>query len=89
VVRTQPFYKHRALAYFLVVLPFVCGLTYPVSGAIRFEHAFSPQEGLTPAVEQPWRQEICLNGSWDFQPVALPENYDLNPTSATGGLFGS
>ena len=77
MVRAQPFCRRRPLNHFLVVLSFICGLLYPARGAIRFEHAFSPQEGLTAAVEQPWRQEICLNGNWEFQPVALPENYDL------------
>src|SRR6266540_555158 len=45
--------------------------------ALLFPHAFSPQEGLTKPVEQPWRQEICLNGTWQFQPAPLPANYDL------------
>lgn len=43
--------------------------------AVLFEQAFSPQKGLTAPVEQPWRQEICLNGSWQFQPVSLPADY--------------
>ena len=42
-----------------------------------FTRVFAPQDGLTKPIEQPWRQEICLNGSWQFQPVALPANYDL------------
>ena len=45
--------------------------------AQAFPRVFAPQEGLTKPVEQPWRAEICLNGSWQFQPVLLPENYDL------------
>jgi hypothetical protein len=45
--------------------------------SISFPHVFAPQEGLTKPVEQPWRQEICLNGSWQFQPVALPQNFDI------------
>ena len=43
----------------------------------QFTRVFAPQEGLTKPIEQPWRREICLNGSWQFQPVALPANYDL------------
>ena len=42
-----------------------------------FSRVFAPQQGLTAPVEQPWRQEICLNGSWQFEPVALPAGYDL------------
>ena len=48
-----------------------------IHAGVLFPHAFSPQQGLIAPVEQPWRQEICLNGLWDFQPVALPANYDI------------
>ena len=49
----------------------------PAKSAVPFSRVFAPQQGLTAPVEQPWRQEICLNGSWQFEPVALPAGYDL------------
>jgi Glycosyl hydrolases family 2, sugar binding domain/Glycosyl hydrolases family 2/Glycosyl hydrolases family 2, TIM barrel domain len=61
-----------AVSVFLAVTATLTGQK-PVS----FPHVFSPQEGLTKPVEQPWRQEICLNGSWQFQPVALPADYTI------------
>jgi Glycosyl hydrolases family 2, sugar binding domain/Glycosyl hydrolases family 2, TIM barrel domain/Glycosyl hydrolases family 2 len=64
----------RALAQ--VLLPLLLSVT-PALAAVSFPHVFSPQTGLTAPVEQPWRQELCLNGSWQFQPIALPANYDL------------
>ena len=31
-----------------------------------FTRKFAPQEGLIKSVEKPYRDEICLNGSWQF-----------------------
>jgi len=39
------------------------------SAQVPFKHRFAPQQGLTLPVERPFREEICLNGSWQFQPV--------------------
>lgn len=36
---------------------------------VVFNRDFSPAEGLVLPQEKPYRQEICLNGLWDFQPV--------------------
>lgn len=40
-----------------------------------YPFAFAPSEGLVNRTESPWREDVCLNGYWDFQPVALPESY--------------
>ncbi|HWC58290.1 MAG TPA: glycoside hydrolase family 2 TIM barrel-domain containing protein, partial [Verrucomicrobiae bacterium] len=32
-----------------------------------YHRTFAPEAGLVSAYEQPWREEICLNGSWSFQ----------------------
>lgn len=37
--------------------------------AVVFSHVFAPSEGLVNRTEKPYRDEICLNGSWDFQAV--------------------
>jgi len=37
----------------------------------HFDRDFAPQEGLVKMPEKPLREEICLNGSWLFMPVAL------------------
>jgi beta-galactosidase len=34
---------------------------------VEFNRAFAPQAGLVSRYEEPWRQEICLNGSWQFR----------------------
>ncbi len=40
-----------------------------------YDFAFAPSEGLVNKTEREYRKEICLNGYWDFQPVALPSGY--------------
>ncbi|RYG64310.1 glycoside hydrolase family 2, partial [bacterium] len=51
-------------------------LLSPSHAAAKFNRAFAPQDGLVAPVEKPYRSEICLNGSWQFQPVALPAGYE-------------
>lgn len=41
--------------------------------AMVFSHVFAPSEGLVNRTEKPYRDEICLNGSWDFQAIYGPE----------------
>jgi beta-galactosidase len=50
----------------------------------RFREIFSPTERLVKAVEQPYRQDICLNGAWQFQPMVLPDGFQegQDPTPA-------
>lgn len=40
-----------------------------------YPYPFAPSEGLVNKTEKEHRQEICLNGYWDFQPVRLPKEY--------------
>ena len=40
-----------------------------------YPYTFAPSEGLVNKTEKEHRQEICLNGYWDFQPVSLPKEY--------------
>src|SRR5438128_2092072 len=44
-------------------------------GGAEFPRDFAPSEGLVQPQEQPFRAEICLNGSWQFQAVDLPPGY--------------
>lgn len=36
---------------------------------------FAPSQGLLHEVEKEQRDELCLNGYWQFQPVATPKDY--------------
>lgn len=44
-------------------------------GSVACPLEFAPQEGIVRSFEQPYRQELCLNGLWQFQPVAPPPGY--------------
>lgn len=46
---------------------------------MQFDREFAPQEGIIASVERPYRSEICLNGLWQFQPVAVPEKRKDGP----------
>lgn len=51
----------------------------PAAGQrVQFERDFAPSEGWTKPVEQPFREDICLNGWWSFQPVAVPGDWKRN-----------
>jgi hypothetical protein len=42
---------------------------------IQFTREFAPSEGPVKAPEKPMRDDLCLNGRWQFQPVALPPSF--------------
>jgi len=44
-------------------------------GRVEFEGVYAPSQGLVSPVEQSVRQELCLNGRWDFQGVEIPANW--------------
>jgi beta-galactosidase len=46
--------------------------------AVRCPLEFAPLEGVVKPPEQPLRQELCLNGLWQFQPAPLPAGYRRN-----------
>jgi beta-galactosidase len=39
---------------------------------VKCAHEFAPAEGWVKPTEKPSRQELCLNGAWQFQPVPVP-----------------
>ncbi|MDR0532991.1 MAG: hypothetical protein LBH01_03460 [Verrucomicrobiales bacterium] len=64
--------KTFKLSYWLV------GLVLPLAAAqaqVKFDGEFAPSEHWVKPAEQPYRQELCLSGTWQFQPQALPADY--------------
>ena len=51
------------------------GQTLSEDGRLVYNYPFAPSEGLVNRLEKEYRQEICLNGYWEFQPMALPSSY--------------
>jgi beta-galactosidase len=49
---------------------------------VDFDHEFAPSETWVKAPEKPWRDDICLNGTWQFQPVPLPANFKIGTDPA-------
>lgn len=43
--------------------------------AAEFDRDFSPSEGILTPCEKSFRDEICLNGYWQFQPVKIPNGF--------------
>jgi len=48
---------------------------FAISQGVVFPKDFSPAEGLIITQEQPYREEICLNGYWDLQIVNVPSDW--------------
>jgi len=51
------------------------------SERLFYPYVFAPSEGYVSKIEKPFREEICLNGRWDFQAVALPAGYQRGKTA--------
>ena len=51
------------------------GLAQTTLASTEFKYAFAPTGPFVPAPEQQFRHDLCLNGFWQFQPVALPKNF--------------
>ena len=61
-------------SYFLAL--FVCLLPALSYGQhLQFNAPFAPSDTWVKHAEQPYRQAICLNGSWQFEPIALPADF--------------
>jgi hypothetical protein len=54
-----------SLAAVLMLAMFFTG-NGTVVGQVAFTRDFAPTEGWVKPVEQPFRQDLCLNGSWQF-----------------------
>jgi hypothetical protein len=64
----------QSLYRFCVLVLILSGLARTAMASTEFKHAFAPTGPFVPPPEQPFRHDLCLNGSWQFQPVALPKN---------------
>jgi beta-galactosidase len=60
------------LIFALLMLP---AFLFAQNERLVYQSVFAPQEGLVSKIEKDFRQEICLNGFWDFQAVPLPQDY--------------
>ena len=47
----------------------------PLCASVKFDHQFAPSESLVKGPEKQYRDDICLNGNWQFEPVDLPKGF--------------
>ena len=64
---------------FVIFLMFFLVASISVFSADRFNKDFAPDRGIIYDLEAPYREEICLNGYWDFQ--GSKEDFTLNSQS--------
>ena len=57
------------------VLFFVSITQSSFAQGVFFDRDFSPAEGLVIPQEYPFREEICLNGLWELQTIAIPADW--------------
>jgi beta-galactosidase len=57
------------------ILIFVLCIPDGRAQGVKFMRDISPAEGIIKPQENPYREEICLNGFWDFQPVEVPSGW--------------
>ena len=50
-------------------------LSYNSIAQTKFNRTFAPQGGMVTDAEKPYRDEICLNGSWQFMPVTFAKGF--------------
>ncbi|MCW3088771.1 MAG: glycoside hydrolase family 2 [Sediminibacterium sp.] len=66
----------------LIVIIVFCGLCTRAQH-LAYKGIYAPAESWVKKTEKPYRQDLCLNGLWQFQAVALPdkfrEGYDPAP----------
>src|SRR5450432_3037416 len=57
--------NRKAIIFFLLLIL----LNRLHAQQVIFNHDFAPTEDYTKPAERPYRDDICLNGSWQFFPV--------------------
>jgi len=72
----------RQIILSIVLLVTFISVQYSHAQQINFNRDFAPQEGLVKNVEMPLRDEICLNGTWQFMPVELSEDITFEEVKA-------
>lgn len=67
--------KNRLLSVLIVFNAILVYASDKNPQRLVYNHTFAPGEGLVNRYEKPQRQELCINGLWEFQGVSLPADY--------------
>jgi beta-galactosidase len=65
--------KLNKYGWWLAVL--VLPLAVAQAQRVRFDAEFAPSENFIKPAEEPYRRQLCLSGTWQFQPQAVPGDY--------------
>jgi beta-galactosidase len=69
-------YSTRSLLIACSLTLAACPIVSSRAAQVKFERPFAPAaHGVVHESERPYREEICLNGRWDFQAVPVPSGY--------------
>ncbi|MBD5312635.1 MAG: glycoside hydrolase family 2 [Bacteroides sp.] len=60
---------------FIAAAAFFASVMMNAGASVVYNFPFAPSTGIVNEVEKPYRQELCLNGYWDFQPLKTPKEY--------------
>ena len=61
--------KIKMRKYFILTVLIALSISMYATERIKYPYPFNPMQGLVNDVEKPYRQELCLNGKWDFMPI--------------------
>jgi beta-galactosidase len=65
----------------LIVTHLIWGL-FSYGQHLEYSGVFAPSESWVKPSEKPYRDDICLNGLWQFQPVQLPVSFKQGVSAA-------
>ncbi|MDL2303012.1 glycoside hydrolase family 2 [Dysgonomonas sp. OttesenSCG-928-D17] len=61
--------KKKYYSILILLIISALALNAQTPNKTRYLHPFNLMKGLVNDAEKPYRQELCLNGKWDFMPV--------------------
>ncbi len=70
----------RFISMLLLIILSLCSSM--AAARVVFDDEFSPLQGMTSSYENPYRQEICLNGLWEYQGVKVPVGWQRDAGKA-------
>lgn len=60
---------NKSQQYSILLFIIFLALSVNVKAQNKYKHVFNPMKGLVHESETPFREELCLNGKWQFMPV--------------------
>lgn len=60
---------HRKQRHISLIIMLLLAFSLSVGAQQKYDHVFNPMKGLVHESETPFREELCLNGKWQFMPV--------------------